>query len=128
MSARTSGSSSTTSTSGACSFRSAAGLRAGGGGRARHRQAHREGGARPDPAVHSDAPAVLLDDSAADREPEAGAADRPHVAPVELLELAEEPAHVLRRDAAPVVAHPDLQVRARPAGPHRDRSCSAART
>ena len=80
------------------------------------------------PALHSDGAAVLLHDAPADGQPEARAADRADIAPVELLELLEELAHVLGSDAAAPVGDAKLELRAGAARGHRAPWTRPART
>src|SRR5205823_4373008 len=59
-----------------------------------------------------DAPAVRLDDGAADGEAQSGATDRARTVGVDAVEALEDLPELLRRDAQPLVAHADQDLTA----------------
>src|SRR5262249_10901119 len=84
------------------------------------RQYRLEAAALADPAAHADAAALGLDDLAGQGEADAGAG-RPAVAGVELLELEEQPLHLIGRDAdAGVLDLEAERIRRLGAGAHDD--------
>ncbi len=88
------------------------------------RGAEREGEGERRPltwcAVGPDAPAVLLDDRPADRQPEAGAGLLAVVGGVDLLEPPEDRLELAGRGAATLVTHADGELVAVRAGDHPD--------